>query len=257
MSSDVVVEEVPRFTRRYGDYTVQGSNNTIIIMGTDRAKKGPASIDDGLGHVDASGKGKGTGTIHMIVGRFANDPDFDKDDSFIYLTRKSKVDTNLDLGGVENKQDNVKGAIIKSDVVRIVGRKDIKVCVNDDQKHYVFLDGNKFKINFNTSATITIIDKKITIKMGSNEIMMNDSEAHVNVGNTKMKLNGSEVKIDSPKIHLTGGCETPWDDFFKAQTQFNDTHIHPSAVGPTGPDISGLSALVDAKKSAWDSKVKS
>lgn len=256
MSSDVVVEDVPRFTRRYGDYVVEGSNNTTIIMGTDRAKKGPASIDDGLGHVDADGKGKGTGSIHLIAGRAAKDPDFTADDSFIYLTRKSKVDTNLDLGSVENKQDSVKGAIIKSDVVRIVGRKDIKICVNDDQKHYVFLDGSKFKVNFNTNATMEIVDKKITIKMGSDTIVMDDKKAVVTVNNTIFTMDGSLTTIDSPKVHLIGGCGKPWDELFEKIDTFATTHQHMTAVGPSTPTLPPTPAIdVKTKYQAWKAAV--
>lgn len=262
MPSDAVVEQVPRLRRRYGDYVVEGSNNTIAIFGTDRAKKGPATVGDGLGHVNAPDQGKGTGTIHFIAGRKASDPDLEKDDSFIYLTMKSKVDDNLDLGGVEAATNDKPAAIVKSDLIRVVGRTNIKICANDDDKHYLFMDGNKIKINFNTNATVVIVDKKITIKMGNNIIEMDDSKAHIDVGSTKFTMDGSEVKIDSPKVHLTGGCEAPWDDMFKSLIDFDESHNHLGASGPTGPGKTGptsitFDATLKLKKSAWDTKVKS
>lgn len=260
MASDVVVEDVPVFTRRYGDQVIQGSNNTIIIMGTDRAKKGAASIDDGLGHVDADNKGKGTGSIHLIAGRAAKDPDFTKDDSFIYLTRKSKVDDNLDLGSIEAADNSVKGAIVKSDVIRVVGRKNIKICANDDQKHFLFMDGKKIKFSFQDGpATLVIEDKKITITMGQDTIVMDDKKAVITVSKTIFTMDGSLVTIDSPKVHLVGGCGKPWDDLFKADKDFALQHTHMSAVGPTTPVPAGPTAStaadVAAKYAAWNSAV--
>lgn len=242
MPADAVVEDVPFLRRRYGDYVIQGSNNTTIIMGTDRAKKGPATVDDGLGHVDASGKGKGTGTIHLIAGRVdkKGDPDHSKDEAFIYITRKSKVDDNLDLGGVESAENDAPAVVLKSDLVRVVGRKSIKVCANDDSKHYMFLSGDKVKINFNDNATIEIVDKKVTIKMGSSEFMMSDSEAHVNVSSTKLKLDGSTVTIDAPSFVLKGGAEqklkSVLDDLKSFYTDYA-SHQHTTAMGPSSPPV--------------------
>lgn len=238
MPADAIVETVPQLRRRYGDHVVQGSNNTAIILGTDRAKKGPASVDDGLGHVKADGKGKGTGTIHIVAGRQAADPDLSKDDAFIYITRKSKVDDNLDLGSVESADNDKPAAIVKSDLIRIVGRKSIKVCANDDQKHYLFMSGDKIKISFGDSATLEIVDKKITVTMGSNEIQMDDSKGHVNVKDSKISWDGSKVTIDAKTLILTGGCEKPMKTLLSDLTTFYQdyaSHMHPSAMGPTGP----------------------
>ena len=261
MPADAVIEEVPRLRRRYGDHVVEGSNNTAIILGTDRAKKGPASIDDGLGHVKATNDGKGTGTIHIVAGRQVSDPDMVKDESFVYITRKSKVDDNLDLGSVESASNDMPAVIAKSDLVRIVARKNLKVCLNDDQKHYLFMDGQKFKVNFNTNATIEITDKKVVVKMGNDTITLDDKKAHVEVSSTKLTLDGSKIKIDSPKVQLTGGCEAPWEDLFTAILDYIDLHNHIGASGPTGPGQAGPSSVAKKitatlKKQMWDQKVK-
>lgn len=263
MAADVVVEAVPKFTRRYGDYVLEGSNNTIIIMGTDRAKAGPAGLGDGNGHVGGPNKGAGTATIHVIAGRKGKDPDMKDDSSFLYLSKKTKADTNLAITGVAGvSTDDKPSAILKSDVIRIIGRKDLKVCVNDDEKHYLFMNGSKFKIEFNTNATIEIVDKKITVKMGSDTIVMDDKKAVVTIDATILTMDGKEIKIDSPKVHLTGGCEVPWDDMFKETIATIKGHNHMSAVGPTTPEQAGpaspaLNTKMDKAKSDWDSKVKS
>lgn len=245
MPADAIVEKVPRFRRRYGDHVQEGSNNTLIVLGTDRAKKGPASIDDGLGHVDASGGGKGTGTIHIVAGRKKEDPDLQKDDAFIYVTQKSKVDDNLDLGSIESATNEKSAVIAKADLLRLVARKNLKIAVNDDQKHSIFFDGEKLKIKFNDY-----------------EIVLDGNHAHINVGSTKFSLDGKEVKIDSPKVHLTGGCEAPWDDMFTAMIEMHEDHNHLGASGPTssaktGPASVAKDVSLKQKKQAWDQKVKS
>lgn len=241
MAADVIVEEVPKFTRRYGDQVFEGSNNTIIILGTDRAKKGPATIDDGLGHVDADEQGKGTGAIHIIAGRAGKDPNFSDDKAFLYLGMKTKVDTNLDLDAVENAPDPVKtpAAVLKSDCVRIVGRKDIKICANDDTKHYMFMDGKKIKFKFDSGATMEIVDKKITIKMGSNVIEMDDKKAHIDVSSTKFSMDGTDITCDGPHFKLKGGAANEWRSLFNTVMFMIANHGHMTVVGPSLP--AGLS----------------
>lgn len=162
MSYDIVSEDVPSFTRRVGDYVVQGSNNTIGIFGTDRAKKGPATIDDGLGTLEAAGGGKGTGVVHFIAGRGNKDgnPDLDADLSYLYLAMKTDVDKNLGLTGVEADAGQGPAGIIKSDTVRLVFRKDIKISTADGKtyiyikKDRIVLEGN---IELGTGASEQII----------------------------------------------------------------------------------------------------
>ena len=171
MSYDIVKEDVPRFTRRVGDQVIQGSNNTILILGTDRAKKGPAGLDDGLGHVSQSQDGKGAGSVHIIAGRKAEDPDLDADSAYIYVSMKTKVDANLGLESVESAQNDLPGAVMKSDAVRLVFRKDIKISL-DGGKNYIHIDkdGATIKIDQSffkmTSDTITVESQ--TLKLGKN-----------------------------------------------------------------------------------------
>lgn len=171
MSYDIVKEDVPRFTRRIGDHVLQGSNNTIVILGTDRAKKGPAGLDDGLGHVSQAQDGKGAGSVHVIAGRQAEDPDLDKDLSYMYLSMKTKADSNLGLESVESAQNDLPAAILKSDAVRVVFRKDIKISM-DGGKNYIHIDkdGCTIKIDQSfvkmTSDTITVESQ--IVKLGRN-----------------------------------------------------------------------------------------
>lgn len=219
MSSDSVVEKVPKFVRRYGDAVYEGSNNTLIILGTDR----PGKASTGLGIPRASGGGKGTGTIHLVAGRKSADPDFAKDDAFLYLTQKSKVDTNLKLSGIEKADDDVAAGILKSDHIRIVGRKNLKLAANDDVNHYLFMDG-----------------KKVVVKWGENTIEMDEDKAVITVAGTKLTLDGVMVKIDAPKINLVGGCGAPLDDFLNTLQQAHSLHTHMTAVGPATPPAAAV-----------------
>lgn len=240
MSADFVQEKVPGFTKRIGDQTFHGSNNTIIILGTDRAAPGPAKVSDGLGHINAQGGGKDAGTFHVIAGRSSEDPNFKDDKSFIYLTMKSDVDKNLSTE-MEKQASAVSAAVVKSDFVRIVARNDLKIVVNDDKKHYVFFDGSKMKIVFGDSVSVEIVDKKVTTTVGQNKSILTDKSVTVDVGRTKLSLDGSVIKLSSPTVHLTGGCERPWNDLFNNIIQAVQNHDHVTSVGPSGLALAGPS----------------
>lgn len=205
MSYDVIAEDVPPFTRRVGDRTLFGSNNSALILGTDRAKKGPATIDDGLGHIDADGKGKGTGAAHLVVGRQDKDgnPDFDKDSAFLYLSMKSEVDKNLGLDQIEKDPGKVATAVVKSDAVRIVVRKDLKIAF-DGEKSYIYM----------TKDSITLkIEDTGYIKIQKGKIIVDADAVELGEGATERVLKGDKFK------------------------EFWSKHQHPTGTGPSGPPI--------------------
>jgi hypothetical protein len=226
MSYDVIVEQVPKFVRRYGDYVAEGSNNALIVLGTDRAASGQASIDDGLGHIDASGKGEGTGTIHLIAGRADSDPDFSADKSFVYVTMKSNVDDNLEISSIQKSSNAVPAVVLKSDFVRIVSRVDTKICVNDDDKHYVFLSGDKFVVNF-----------------GSNFVEFDGDKLNVNFGQTQLTIKDSDVTVDSPHFKLAGSAGNDWKELFNTLIFLVANHGHMTSMGPSLPAGLGPSSI--------------
>jgi len=246
MSYDMVEEDVPPFQSRVGDYVLHGSNNSCLILGRDRAKNGPATVDDGQGSADNGAKGKGAGSAHLIAGRMdkKGDPDFKKDSSFLYLSMKTDPDANLDITSVEKEQKGLPAAILKSDSVRLMYRKDIKVAI-ETGKNYIFMD-----------------DTKVTIKIGDKaSIEMDKSTCKVFIDKTKLTLDGSEVKIDSPKVHLTGGCEAPWEDMFQALIDFDENHNHMTGVGPSSPGQAGPASVpkdvaLKQKFQTWKQKVE-
>lgn len=129
MSYDLVVENVPTFTRRVGDRVIEGSNNSMVILGTDRVD----TLDSGLGHPNSPGGGKLAGSIHIVVGREAENPNFNTDKAFMYLSMKTNADENMNTGNIPSKHgvtsNGTSAAMIKADVTRIVSRQNIKLVV--------------------------------------------------------------------------------------------------------------------------------
>jgi hypothetical protein len=139
---DKVIEDVPpRFIRRQGDLVQEGSNKTLLVLGTDR----PAGAESGLGHSDADGGGKNTATVHIIAGRKDADPNFKTDSSFIYISQRTNADNNLNLpnlvgGTTTTPAPNEAAAIIKSDNIRVVFRDsgDVRI-VNEAGSSFIVI----------------------------------------------------------------------------------------------------------------------
>lgn len=141
MSYDIIKEDVPILVKRHGDRVIAGSNNSMMVFGTDRAAPGEATIDSGYGDQ------QNAGSWHVIVGMHSTNPNFDSDDSFIYLSRKTDVDKNIRLESVEFSSNGGPAAILKSDSVRIVAREDMKISVGScyitlKKDGKIVLDGN-------------------------------------------------------------------------------------------------------------------
>lgn len=230
MSSDFIKEKVFPFVKRIGDIAFHGSNNNVIILGTDRASAGPAGLGDGLGHTKADGSGKGSSTVHIIAGRNGEDPNLKDDASYLYLSQKTSVDTNLEIKSIKPDDDKKSAAILKADAIRIYSRESTKI-VSGDDKHYIKLDS-----------------KKIVIKMGDKtEIEIDDSS--------------STVKINSEKFLLSGKNRDPWDTLFQKLIEAIQDHDHVTAVGPTGPAKAGPSGgakvnLLSSDMNTWKSGTK-
>lgn len=183
---DLVEDDVPPFIRRVGDHVSFGSNNVIQIMGTDRAKKGPAKISDGLG-VGGQKESAGTGTYHVIAGRQDEEgnPDFVKDLSFIYLSMKTDADTNLGTESIEKASEPGPAFIAKTDAVRLVARENVKIWI-DGSKSYIFLDKDSCVVRIG-SAFVKMTDGKIVVDGDNIELGEGATEKLVK-GNAFMQL---------------------------------------------------------------------
>jgi len=220
-----VIEKVPvSYTRRGGDWAQEGGNNTLLVLGTDRSKPdGPATMDDGLGTVDADGGGEGTGTVMLVVGRQDlenGNPDINEDDTTLYLSQKTDADTNL--GTTFETEDTGPAAILVTDNIRFVFRNNLKIS-SAGVETTVFLDGDRLHINMQNKAkismditgedsTVEIESQGNTIKVDSQGIITIDSASQVIVNTevaevhatTSALVESPQVTIDADDTTITG-----------------------------------------------------
>lgn len=162
-SEYITYESVPRFRKRPGDIALEGTNNTLIVLGTDRSgslgkskyEAGSIDIVTGRGQTpDTGGISADTTSITKfrrqekggvlkkelnksldIVKEKEGDPDFENDKSRILVSQKTSTDQNFDLSsynekfGVKDSTEGDASIVIKSDKVRLIARKDIELVV--------------------------------------------------------------------------------------------------------------------------------
>lgn len=157
-------EAVPRFRKRPGDVVLEGSNNTLVVLGTERSgslekskfsEAGSVDIVVGRGQTkttlgeeasttwmkDAKGHVKGTElkkelnkSLDVVVPN-EGDPDLKNDRSRILVSQKTVVDQNFSLKDYNESKgltDSPKGdaaIVIKSDKIRLIARSDIEILV--------------------------------------------------------------------------------------------------------------------------------
>lgn len=157
-SKNSVYESVPRFKKRPGDVALEGSNNSLIVLGRDR--KGPL--------VDEESNKKQAGTIDLVAGRGQTpktkgnvvindlkneelakdreslvpnegDPEFKTDKSRIYISQKTNVDENFGISDYNDENfdvidslDGDPGIIVKSDKIRLIARSDLQIIVTNN-----------------------------------------------------------------------------------------------------------------------------
>jgi hypothetical protein len=115
------VEKVPPFLARVGDRVVEGSNNTIIIMGRDR----PDTVE--------SGEKEEAGTIDIVAGRAVpKDLNMADDKSRIYISSKTNPDDNFSVETGEPVEARA-AIVVKSDEIRVVAREGMKIVVEGGQ----------------------------------------------------------------------------------------------------------------------------
>ena len=154
------IEPVPRFTKRPGDFVLQGSNNTSIVLGTDRgwSLKNPSKnqestnagiLPEGHGQTDLS-QAKGlTGAIDITAGRGryydANSFPADKDPEMARARVVENAEKNFEVDkNIANDKDKGKDGNLLVDSLE--GDPDF---INDASKIYVAIKTN-VDANFGT-----------------------------------------------------------------------------------------------------------
>lgn len=153
-------EEVPRHRKRPGDFALQGSNNTLINLGTDRTGRTSEYVsEDGkhasgkpqrdqrekAGSIDiVAGRGQGDATKATVVanslGRSETvknvsnekttegDPDFELDLSRVYVSMKTDVDGAFQVN-FSSRVEPGPAVVIKTDHIRLIARDTMKLFV--------------------------------------------------------------------------------------------------------------------------------
>ena len=270
MSVHKVVEQVPPlFVRRNGDWAQEGGNNALIVLGTDRAAAGPASVDDGLGTVEAPGGGKGTGTAHITVGRKQVDPDFGTDDAFLYLSQKTNADQNLGADGIETATQAQPAAVLKSTDIRIVfggpdGAGNLKIYFDDTNKDkYVFIDGTKARVQFKEGIDVTLDAHSVTAEVGENSVIIKDdgtvtvtadtatvnarTKAEVKVGNSDIVADASKVDVKATAVNITAATTITGPTVINGTLVAGGTLVGAIAVGGGGsPPAAGTGLKINS-----------
>ena len=156
----IVLEPVPRFSKRPADWVAEGSNNSVIVLGTDRTgaplQRGSSALE-GFPETD---KRQAAGMFDIVAGRGTEsptsakevtnarrlletdkqlsgepraegDPDFENDAARLYGAMDTDVDANFGKplpklnGGAEPvKVSEGPVVVAKSDHVRVIARED-------------------------------------------------------------------------------------------------------------------------------------
>lgn len=246
-----VYESIPRFKKRPGDVALEGSNNTLIVLGRDRT--GPI--------IDERSNTKGAGSIDMVTGRgqvattagitVVNDrgneelakdgarlepnegnPDFKRDKSRVYISQKTKVDENFGLKAnnsslkqdpINDSPDGDAGVVIKSDKVRIIARKDLQIIVTNNATE-ADDDPKKFA--------------SITVKSNGDIVFKPSDTGYIKLGGDD--ADRGIVCTATPVVKKNGGVEGPHlmtsmgGLFAGAAGATSDCNIPLPAPGPTG-----------------------
>jgi len=140
INCNVLYEPIPFFNQAPCELTIEGQNNTAIVLGRDRPAD-TLSGYGGVGHTQA-------GSIDIVVGRMGPrprmydmddkkifvDPDFVKDSARIYISQKTDIDKNFNLTDGEVGHSKVKSGIaLKADGIRLVAREGIKLITSVDE----------------------------------------------------------------------------------------------------------------------------
>jgi len=135
-------EPIPAFNEAPCETTIQGENNSFIVLGRDR-NASRLSGYGGRGDTQAS-------MIDMVVGRMSYsprettedgealrvDPNFRTDAARIYISQKTDIDENFSLAsGTVGTSTARSGIGIKADQVRVIAREGIKLVTRTDMRN--------------------------------------------------------------------------------------------------------------------------
>lgn len=226
-SKIMTYESVPRFKKRPGDLVLEGSNNTLIVLGTDRV--GEYAIQER----DANGRGKKTikktndlhvaaGSIDLVVGRGQTprtsgkkissrkigdgaefkeeldkldtqinegDPDLINDKSRVLISQRTMVDKNLGLDQI-NQDFNISDTE-QGDGAVITKSDKIRIIGRKDLQILIKDDASE-----DISTIVAKSTGEINIKVKNTSLIIDTS------GNIKLDARGDVILNTDGKVKL-------------------------------------------------------
>lgn len=154
-------ESIPRFRKRPGDVTLEGSNNALIVLGTDRS--GSIEISDNKKTVNS-------GLIDIVVGRGQTEATFGKATSTTSIKDAKGKKKGKELKKEINKTPDVLKTTegdpdLKNDRSRIYVAQRTEVDKNFGLEEYNKKDDYKFELNTKKEGDSGIIEKSDKIRI--------------------------------------------------------------------------------------------
>lgn len=245
-AQNVAYEAVPRYRKRPGETAFEGTNNTLVVLGTDR--EGPVSdyvTDPQKGQVpkphDGDEQGDGTGMVGIVVGRGQTDvtagrtvtnsvgnhelgkskaevvdregdTDAQNDRSSIVAFQRTKIDGRFGLDGFNGQfeiEDTADGGVaIKSDRLRFIARSDIEIVVTGFERD----DSGKMKGLDDVTGFAAIVIKRngdIVFKPSAKGLIkLGGDDANLAVLCTAVNNQGADGTVTaSPIIDTMAGSQ--------------------------------------------------
>jgi len=281
-------EPVPRFSKAVGDVVLQGSNNAMIVLGSERT--GPINtgipdtetINPFPGNLPPSGQG----AIDIVVGRgqteetaafsapdgvlntrgyyeipknpiesesgeenaYEGNPDFVNDFSRIYVSMKSNGDSNFSLVYPGTEGDD------EGEVAQVA------------ESPYTIIKSSEVRLVSRGNGSIRIVkegaadeDKAVIMMLEDGTIMVDGPKIVIGSGIEGSNGQGEQVIIGrgaTEPIVLGNELKEILDGFMQEVIDFigsYDGHTHGCAVGPTSPPVilgQPQSAKIEIKKTS-------
>jgi hypothetical protein len=209
-ASRVARENVPRFKKLPGDLALEGSNNSLIVLGKERPDVS-GSVSSAAVQPEYFSR---AGSIDMVVGRgatqatlgnfvlndlgfteldkFGNklvptegDPDYNSDRSRILLSQRTSPDKKFNISQytsenfkISDSEEGDAAIVIRTDKVRIIARSDIQFLVQGFDPSSDPTDGGTIK----ASSADTKRWSSITIKSDGNIVFRPSDLGYIKLG---------------------------------------------------------------------------
>ena len=203
MKTEFQGEVVPRYPVHNADFSLQGSNNSLIVLGSS-ATLGSKSVKSGMIDIVA---GRGQGILTKPAAEFQNIRAYTEVDKTAKLNpNEGNLDLTSDLSrihvsmninadamfGIEENEDSEDGPsiVLKTDHIRLLARKDMKIIVGSSD------DPSSIILKSNGDIIITPSSSGI-IKLGGE-----DATGAILASDDALVVNG---KIQAPSLISTAG----------------------------------------------------